>query len=178
MMIICSPSGEVRICGRRFELKQNDPETRHMKAAAPVRELGLAWAKRYGMTIALRGELTASNVQKFSFNKDKDINNGYPTFHLYGCEFPGRMEPTEFEGRFGTKFHFLEINKQIAELTCGKTIRTVPILGEAILTKELCQEYINKPKSFGEGVVLNFLGGIGSCKAKSAEYMGKVSEVL
>ena len=178
MMIDCCPSGEVKICGRRFELKQDDPETRHMKAAAPVRELGVAWAKRFGTTIALRGELTASNVQKLSFNKDKDINNGYPTFHLYGCEFPELTDEKERDGRFGTKFHFLEINKQIAEITHGKTIRTVPILGEEILTKELCQEYIDKPKSFGEGVVLNFNGGIGSCKAKSAEYMGKVAEVL
>ena len=49
-----------------------------------------------------------------------------------------------------------------------KEIPTVPILGEAIITKELLEEYKAKPKEFGEGIVINWHNG--SYKVKSDDY--------
>ena len=74
-------------------------------------------------------------------------------------------------------YHFLKIVEQIKEIT-GIELRTVPILGEEILSKDLLISYTKKPKEFGEGVVLNFYNGIGSCKSKSLDYLGKISQEL
>lgn len=178
MMIVCTPEGEISLCSRRFKLKTDDPNTRHMIAAKDIIPLARAYASHVNKIVAFRGELTASNVQALKFNQDRLINDGKPTFHLYGCHFPELSTLQDSHGFYGTPYHFLQVNETIKELT-GYAIRTVPILEKDVpLTKELCMKYINMPKSFGEGVVLNFSSGIGSCKAKSLDYICKQSEVL
>lgn len=149
--IICLPSGDYHVCSRSNDLKL-DCDNVWNRCAKKVVPLGLAWAKKYGKTIVLRGECTAPQLQKFSFNKDKDVPE--PTFNLYGVVFPDETDYALKNGAYGTPNHFLEINKQIKEI-CGEEIKTVPIIGTAVLTDELLQEYRDKPLDFGEGIVIN-----------------------
>ena len=176
MSICCAPDGEWHLCSRSNE-KLKGADNNFSRAAKGVVELGLAWAKHYNKRIVLRGELTAHNIQQFNFNKDKDINGGKPTFNLYGIFMPDEVDFHNRDGRYGTPYHFLEIAKQIKDLT-GIEIKTVPIIGEEILTKELFKSYTLKPRDWGEGVVMNFYNGVGSCKSKSLDYLGKLSQVL
>ena len=149
--IICLPNGDYHVCSRSNDLNVSCDNIWN-RCAKKVIPLGLAWAKANNKCIALRGECVAPNLQKFSFNKDKDVPE--PTFNLYGVMFPDAASFEEKNGVYGTPYHFLEINKQIREL-CGEEIKTVPILGTAILTKELLEEYRDKPLDFGEGIVIN-----------------------
>ncbi|MDY4577614.1 MAG: RNA ligase family protein [Anaerobutyricum hallii] len=178
MMIVCTPSGEITICSRNHTINIENTDSRYVMAAESIIPLARAYASHYNRIIALRGELTASNVQAFNINQDRLINEGKPTFNLYGCNFPELPSIQESRGFYGTDYHFLKVNEQIKELT-GQSIRMVPVLETDVpMTKDLCMKYINMPKSFGEGVVFNFSSGIGSCKAKSLDYICKQSEVL
>lgn len=61
----------------------------------------------------------------------------------------------------------------------GIEMQHVPILESDVeLTQELFKKYTLMPKSWGEGAVMNYFNGNGSCKSKSLEYLGKLSEVL
>ena len=51
-------------------------------------------------------------------------------------------------------------------------LKTVPILGTAICTKELLQKYVDAPASEGEGVVVNTQKN--SFKSKSQDYYSKI----
>lgn len=150
--IIAFPNGRCHVCTRSNDL-QLDCDNVWNRAAKPVVPLAQAWAKAYNKPIVLRGETCAQTMQKFAFNKDKDVPE--PTFFLYGVR---HLEETDIDKRFGvwkTGFHFLDIAKQIKELT-GKEIKTVPILGVRTFNRELVDEYLNWPLENGEGVVCNF----------------------
>ena len=149
--IICLPSGDYHVCSRSNDLNLSCDNVWN-RCAKKVIPLGLAWAKKYDKVIALRGECTAEQLQRYSFNRDRNVPE--PTFNLYGVIFPDETDYALKNGAYGTPNHFLEINKQIKEL-CGEEIKTVPILGTAVLTKELLQEYRDKPLDFGEGIVIN-----------------------
>ncbi len=177
MAIACDPNGEWHICSRSFE-KKIGIDNAFNRAAKGVAENGIAWAKHYGKKIVLRGELTAHEIQRFSFNHDREICGGKPTFNIYGIFMPDEPDFHDRHGRYGTPYHFLNVIAQIAELT-GVQLRHVPILETDVeLTPELFKKYTLMPKSWGEGAVMNYYNGNGSCKAKSLEYLGKLSEVL
>lgn len=177
MAVCCSPDGEVHICSRSMEKKQG-VDNAFNRAAAGVIEVGLAWAKHYGKRIVFRGELTAHEIQRFSFNHDREICGGKPTFNIYGVNMPDEPDFHDRFGRYGSQYHFLKVIEQAAQLT-GIELKHVPILETDVeLTPELFTKYTLMPKSWGEGAVMNYWNGNGSCKAKSLEYLGKLSEVL
>ena len=149
--ILCLPDGTYHVCSRSNDLKL-DCDNVWNRCAKKVAPLGIEWAKHYGKRIALRGECCAPTLQKMQFNKDKDVSE--PTFYLYGIIMPDETDDGLRNGAYGTQYHFLEVNRQIKEL-CGEEITTVPVLGEAVLTKELLEEYKSKPLDFGEGIVVN-----------------------
>ena len=176
MAICCSPNGEVHICSRSLE-KKIGVDNVYNRAAKEVIDPLMAWSKKFNKRIILRGECTGHDIQRMSINKDRDINGGKPTFNIYGVFMPDEYDIHNRFGRYGSDYHFLKIVEQIKELT-GIELKTVPILGEEILTKDLLVSYTKKPKEWGEGVVLNFYNGIGSCKSKSLDYLGKISQEL
>ena len=177
MSICCAPDGEWHVCSRSLE-KMKGVDNNFNRAAEGIWQLGCEWAKHYNKRIVLRGELTAHNIQQFNFNKDKDISGGKPTFNLYGIFMPDETDFHDRDGRYGTQYHFLKIVEQIKDLT-GIELKHVPILETDVeLTPELFKKYTLMPKSWGEGAVMNYYNGNGSCKSKSLEYLGKLSEVL
>ena len=177
MAIACAPNGEWHICSRSME-KKIGVDNAFNRAAAGVAELGIAWAKHYNKRIVLRGELTAHEIQRFSFNHDREICGGKPTFNIYGIFMPDELDFHDRYGRYGSPYHFLKVIEQVTTLT-GIEMKHVPVLEKDVeLTPELFKKYTLMPKSWGEGAVMNYYNGNGSCKAKSLEYLGKLSEVL
>lgn len=168
--IIAFPDGRFHVCTRSNDLLTTADNVWN-RAAKPVIPLALDWAKAKNRPIVLRGETCAPTMQKFSFNKDKDVP--VPTFYLYGIIMLDEKEYAMRNGFYGTPYHFLQIAKEIKEIT-GQEIKTVPILGEEILTKELLQEYLNKPLEFGEGIVIN--SAINHFKCKSLAYLAALSK--
>lgn len=159
---IATPEGEFVCCGRRFTYK-NECENRYTNVGLnQVYEPLIAYAKKHNKIIAVRGEITGQGIQSFGINQD---SKGPLTFNLFNCTFPDEPDPKVRKGCWGQWSHFLEVNKELG-------LKTVPILGEVIITKELLKSYQNAPASEGEGVVLNFAEG--SYKAKSAEYYSKI----
>ena len=150
--IIAFPDGRYHVCTRSNDL-QLDCDNVWNRAAKPVVPLAQAWAKAYNKPIVLRGETCAQSMQKFAFNKDKDVPE--PTFNLYGVIHLNESDADKRYGTYGTAYHFLKVAEQIKEIT-GKEIKTVPIIGERVFSKELVDEYLNWPLERGEGVVLNF----------------------
>lgn len=149
--IIAFPDGRTHVCTRSQDLDKSCDNVWN-RAATEVIPLAQAWAKANNQPIALRGETCAKNIQKFSFNKDKDVE--VPTFYLYGVILLEEKDIHRKFGVYGTDTHFLKIAEQIKALT-GKEIHTVPILGEEVLTKALLNAYKQKPLEFGEGIVIN-----------------------
>ena len=168
--IIALPDGNVHVCTRSNDLMLSADNVWN-RAAKPVIPLAQAWAKHYGRTLVLRGETCAPTMQRFSFNKDKDVP--VPTFYCYGIIMLDEKDYANHYGLYGTDYHFLKIAEQIKELT-GFELKTVPVLGEAILTKELLQEYKNKPLEFGEGIVINTRSNHFKCK--SLAYLAALSK--
>ena len=177
MAVCCDVDGTYHICSRSLE-KMKGVDNNFNRAAEGVWQLGCQWAKEHGKRICLRGELTAHNVQQFNHNKDRDINGGKPTFNLYGIFMPDELDFHDRQGRYGSKYHFLKIVDEIEKMS-GIRLQHVPILETDVpLTKELLEKYMNMPKDFGEGVVVGFWNGVGSCKSKSLDYLGKLSKIL
>lgn len=149
--IIAFPDGRYHVCTRSNDL-QLDCDNVWNRAAKPVVPLAQAWAKAYNKPIVLRGETCAQSMQKFAFNKDKDVPE--PTFNLYGVIHLDETDADKRYGTFGTEYHFLKVAEQIKAFT-GKEIKTVPILGVRTFNRELVDEYLNWPLENGEGVVIN-----------------------
>lgn len=173
--ICCAPDGEVHVTSRSLDLKL-DADNNYNRAAKSIIPLGLAWAKKNNKRICLRGELTARNIQQYEFNTSRDIENGLPTFNMYGVYMPDECDTGNKYGRYGTKYHFLKIAEEIKELT-GVEIRCVPVIEKDVeLTYDLLKKYRDMPYTFGEGVVVGYRNGNGSCKSKSLEYLEKISK--
>ena len=94
---------------RSLDLKL-DADNNYNRAAKSVIPLVMEWAKKYDKRICVRGELTATSIQRFEKNHSREINNGEPTFNMYGIYMPDECDLKNKFGRYGTKYHFLEIN--------------------------------------------------------------------
>ena len=159
---IASPSGEWHVCSRSMELRP-ECDNAYTRAVSPWKEKILAWAKKHDKIIACRGEVTGENLNANGANLDC---KGPAKFNLYGTWFPEDRDDIHlYKGLYGTKNHFLKVNEDLG-------LPTVPIIGEAVLTKELLQKYVDMPASFGEGVVINWREG--SYKSKSNDYYSKI----
>lgn len=158
------------ICKRNMELKISENDTNvYQIAATPVIKLMTAWVKKYNKTLVCQGEICCSGIQKFPHNIDRVFTT--PTFNLFRTMIVHNIKtdnPITEEGFYKSDYHFLNINEQIKTIT-GETIRTVPIIGEKIITKEILDFYRDSPKTNGEGVVVNHTTG--SFKAKSLDYL-------
>lgn len=180
--VICQPNGEWSVASRRmtFNIKQMEAEgqenvyTRYTREAVKA---GLWYAREHNVVIALRGEVCCSTVQKFGINKDKDLNG----FFIYGVEFPEAEDFYVKHGVYGSGKHFTDIVKEME--AAGFCLKTVPVVCESVVTRELLKEYNDKPASWGEGVVLNIscegadpsaFSAVWSYKSKSQEYLMKI----
>lgn len=153
----------IEICGRRLNYRL-ECQNRYTEALMPLKECCIALAKYFKEPIALRGEICGEKIQTFAVNKDCKQP---PTFYMYGVNFPMNDDFNKRHGYWKSGRHFTDINKILVELGY-QPVKTVPVLGEAVLTMELLQSYENAPADEGEGVVVN--GETFSYKAKSADY--------
>lgn len=180
--VICQPNGEWSVASRRmtFNVKQMEAEgqenvyTRYTREAVKA---GLWYAREHNVVIALRGEVCCSTVQKFGINKDKDLNG----FFIYGVEFPEAEDFYVKHGVYGSGKHFTDIVKEME--AAGFCLKTVPVVCESVVSRELLKEYNDKPASWGEGVVLNIscegadpsaFSAVWSYKSKSQDYLMKI----
>lgn len=180
--VICQPNGEWSVACRRmtFNVKQMETEGQENVYTHFTQEAvkaGLWYAKTHNEVIALRGEVCCSSVQRFSINKDKDRNG----FFIYSVEFPEASDFYVRHGVYGSNKHFTNIVKEMKD--AGFKLKTVPIICEAFVSRELLKEYNDKPASWGEGVVLNIscegvdpstFSTVWSYKSKSQEYLMKI----
>jgi hypothetical protein len=90
---------------------------------------------------------------------------------MYGVRFPESDDDRKRKGRYKSGWHFLDVNEKLRKLGLAP-IPTVPVIGEAVVTKEFLFELSAKPVSEGEGKVLN--GECWSYKAKSDDYCAKM----
>lgn len=180
--VICWPEGKHVVCSRNntFNVKkmeEDGTENVYTKFTQEAVKAGLWWAKKHEKIIALRGEVCASSIQRFGFNKDKDLNN----FFLYGVELPEEEDWFKKHGVYGSGIHFTNIAEELNN--AGFNIKTVPVIGEDVVSRELMKKYNDMPYSWGEGVVLNIdcssrdpekFSTVWSYKSKSREYLMKI----
>lgn len=175
------------VCSRSQEFNPASPAANnnlYFQAAAVVIPLMKAWVAKYNITLICQGELTHTSIQRASYNADSQTSK-VPTFHLFRTivKAPG-PDGVLIEGTLGSPYHFLAVNKEVAELTGGQRINTVPCLSKAgiwelpedpekaathILTLDLLESFRDAPREKGEGVVINH--ATGSFKAKSLDYL-------
>ena len=180
--VICQPNGEWSVASRRmtFNVKQMEAEGQENVYTRFTREAvkaGLWYAREHNVVIAIRGEVCCSTVQKFGINKDKDLNG----FFIYGVEFPEDEDFYIKHGVYGSGKHFTDIVKEME--AAGFKLKTVLVVCESVVTRELLKEYNDKPASWGEGVVLNIscegadpsaFSAVWSYKSKSQDYLMKI----
>lgn len=171
---------EISSRGMTFNVKrmeENGTENVYTKYTKEVVKAGLAWAKKYNKTIALRGEICCQSVQRSSYNQSCLLND----FFLYGIVLPDEENWFVKNGIYGTETHFLKIADELTEL--GFNVKTVPILEtDVVITKELLKKYNDLPWSAGEGMVVNVKCNptiplnsfVWHYKSKSREYLMKM----
>lgn len=172
---ICRPDGTYSVATRHNTLK-NDSDNIYTKFSADAVRAGLWYAKTHNKTIAFQGEICVPSIQNMGINKDKNLSN----YFVYKCYFPEEENWHLKMGSYGTKNHFLEIVNECN--SNGFNVKTVPILGEEIVTRDLLAKYNDMPADFGEGVVLNIkvedINDMSSLvwhyKSKSREYLMKI----
>ena len=170
MSVFVDINGNIMISDRYKVIKFTNSTIQYFSAVFSYLNIFKKISKYLKQKIVFRGELTSKNISPLKINNDKYINNGKPTFHLFNCYFPDLQLKEDREGRYGSKYHFLKIVK-LSNQILNFNINTVPIIGESIISYDLFQKYTNMNHTFGEGVVLNFYSGIGSCKIKSLDYI-------
>lgn len=180
--VICQPNGEWSVASRRmtFNVKQMEAEKQeniYTRFTCEAVKAGLWYAKTHNEVIAIRGEICCSSVQRFGINKDKDLNG----FFIYGVEFPRAESFYIKHGVYGSGKHFTDIVKEME--AAGFCLKTVPVICESVVSRELLKEYNDKPASWGEGVVLNVscegvkpsvFSAVWSYKSKSQDYLMKM----
>lgn len=181
--VTCFPDGKYEISSRSQtfnveSMEERGEENIYTKFTKDAVRAGLWYAKNFNTTIAIRGETCCGSVQNSSYNKDCKLEG----FFVYGCEFPDKENFFERHGTYGTKFHFTSVINQV-EAGCGITLKTVPIIEEEVVTKDLLRTYNDMPWGWGEGIVVNIkVDDINSIpesliwhyKSKSREYLMKM----
>lgn len=155
------------VCSRSMWLKE-ECVNNYTTATKPYWDKIKELARYLKMPVAIRGEVCGNHINITKPNKDA---RGELGFYMYGTRFPKLPDLNERMGRWGTKYHFTEINKLFVELGFGP-IPTVPILGVETVTREMLFKYKNAPAEDGEGIVVN--GSTFSYKDKSDDYYSKL----
>ena len=174
--IICRADGTWSIASRSNTLKPESDNV-YTKYTGEAVKAGLWYAKKHNTTIAFQGEVCCTAVQRMGINKDKELND----FFIYKCYSPNETNWHLKRGSYGTPLHFLNIVDE-CNSEGGFKLKTVPVLGKEIVTRELLKSYNDKPAEWGEGVVLNIkvsdLNDMSSLvwdyKSKSREYLMKI----
>ena len=171
---------EIRICSRSMELRP-ELDNNYTKACRPYFDSVRALAKMINSPVCIRGEVYGNGLNANKANLDAKKPLG---FAVYGVRLPERFDDLGVRyGCWGSDWHFTKLNDLLAEAEekgFGKQLKrfeTVPVLGEVVITKELLEEYEQKPAEDGEGVVFNFTYCDGlprSYKDKSAAYYAKM----
>lgn len=193
---VCSRSMSLKIfqpAGGESRLKHNN----YTRAAHPYLDTVKFLGHVLHQIVALRGEVCGPGIQKMKINQDQhlplnfymygvhlpeqmDRNNRYCWYENCNWHFTkinsliNRIKTLPDVEKVYRKEYEQSIGKELTDmewsevLTRVRVIPTVPIIGEAVITKELLEEYKAKPKEFGEGVVINWHGG--SYKVKSDDY--------
>ena len=174
--VICRADGTWSVASRSNTLRPecDNIYTKYTKEAVKA---GLWYAKKHSTTIAFQGEVCCQSVQKMGINKDKELND----YFIYKCYFPNEAEWHVRMGSYGTPFHFLTVVDE-CNREGGFKLKTVPILGLEVVTRELLKSYNDKPAEWGEGVVLNIKVNdyndmsslVWDYKSKSREYLMKI----
>ena len=181
--VTCYPDGKYEISSRSMtfnveSMNEKSEANIYTKFTKDAVKAGLWYAKKFNTVIAIRGETCCGSVQKSSFNKDCKLEG----FYVYGCEFPQKDNFFEKHGTFGTSQHFIPILNLIED-ECGIKLKSVPIIEETIVSKELLQKYNDMPWEWGEGVVINVRVDdidqvpeslVWDYKSKSREYLMKM----
>jgi len=174
--VICRPDGTYAIASRSNTLRPecDNVYTKYTKEAVKA---GLWYAKKHNVTIAFQGEVCCQSVQKFGMNKDKELND----YFIYKCYFPNEENWHLKMGTYGTRAHFTNI-VNICNSEGGFSLKTVPVLGDDVVSKELLKKYNDMPADWGEGVVINVMVDdyndvsslVWDYKSKSREYLMKI----
>lgn len=165
--ISSTPEGDVHVMSRSMDLKL-DCDNVYNRAAKNIIPLVKKLAEYYGETIVVRGEVTGAGINASKVNLDA---KGEPTFNMFATIFPTAVDDAKRIGLYGTEWHFLEVNKKCKELT-GYEIKTVPVEGVVVLTKDLLEEISDRPRSEGEGRVINTKSiMLPHFKSKSKDYL-------
>ena len=181
--VTCYPDGKYEISSRSMtfnveSMNEKGEENIYTKFTKDAVKAGIWYAKKFNTVIAIRGETCCGSVQKSSYNKDCKLEG----FYVYGCEFPQKDNFFEKHGTFGTSQHFIPILNLIED-ECGIKLKSVPIIEETIVSKELLQKYNDMPWEWGEGVVINVRVDdidqvpeslVWDYKSKSREYLMKM----
>lgn len=169
----------LEVCSRSLTLKQ-EKTNNYTKACEPYYESVKALAKLAEQPVCIRGEVYGSGINANKVNQDAKKSL---SFAVYGVRLPKHEDEACRFGCLNTNWHFTNLNSllKIAEdIGLGENLKRfelVPVIGEAVITKELLKEYEEKPASDGEGVVLNFEFKEGmprSYKDKSSDYYSKM----
>lgn len=173
--VICRADDTYSVATRHNTLRPecDNVYTKYTKEAVKA---GLWYAKKYNVTVVFQGEICTQSVQRMDINKDKELND----FFVYKCYFPNNENWHEKMGTYGTASHFTNI-VDICNKEGGFNLKTVPVLGEEVITRELLRKYNDMPAEWGEGVVINVKVEDGmdttsvtwDYKSKSREYLLK-----
>lgn len=139
-------------------------QNNYTNAMLPLADAIKALANFYGEPMAIRGEVCGNGINA---NKSNIDSSGPLGFYVYGVRFP---ENEDFRARMGfwkSGRHFTDVVAKAEELGYNN-LKTVPLLGEHVITKELLTAWQNAPRKDGEGIVVN--GETFSYKIRSAEY--------
>lgn len=180
--ITCYPDGKYEVSSRRMTFNIEDmlaknEDNIYTKFSKDAVKAGLWYAKTFNKVIAVRGETCCNSIQNSSYNKDRLLEG----FFVFRCEFPEEENYHLKYGTYGTKNHFTEVVKLMNEN--GFNVKTVPVLGEETVTKELLSKYNDMTWEWGEGVVLNIKvedenapldSFVWDYKSKSREYLMKM----
>lgn len=182
--VTCYPDGKYEVSSRSLtfnveRMNAYGQENIYTKFTKDAVKAGLWYAKKFNTIIAIRGETCCGSVQKSSYNKDCKLEG----FFVYGCEFPQKENFFEKHGVYGTDFHWKTILNLIED-EYGISLKSVPIVEEEIVSKELLRKYNEMPWEWGEGVVINVKVNdinhvpesmVWDYKSKSREYLMKMN---
>lgn len=181
--ITCYPDGKYDVSSRSQTFNVEDmlaegKENIYLKYTTEAVKAGCWWAKTHNEPIIIRGETCCGSANSSSYNADCKRND----FFVFQTCFPEKLNWFEKHGTYGTKFHFTDIVHEMN--SNGFIVKTVPVIAESIVSKELLKTYNDMPWESGEGHVINIKvedidilhdSLVWNYKSKSREYLMKMS---